>query len=39
MAFEVYKVVRFTVDGRNYDVDERLIDMDRTAPSRTDPKV
>lgn len=39
MAFEVYKVVRFTVDGRNYDVDERLIDMDRTAPSRTDPNV
>ncbi|PFF94824.1 hypothetical protein [Escherichia albertii] len=34
--FREFTVIRFTANGREYDVDERLVNLDRTAPSRTD---
>lgn len=37
--FREFTVIRFTANGREYDVDERLIDPDRTAPSRTEPDI
>ncbi|WP_227465101.1 hypothetical protein [Escherichia coli] len=39
MAIKQYTVVRFISGGREYEVDERLIDMDRTMPSRTAPGI
>lgn len=34
--FREFTVIRFTAKGREYEVDERLVDLDRTAPSRTE---